>query len=68
MIVLHDLNNSRSQRVLWLLKKLELEFEIKEYQRDPKTMRAPASLKSVHPLGLAPVLEDGPIKLAETGA
>tara|TARA_Y100000768_G_C23939989_1_gene664619 strand:- start:376 stop:957 length:582 start_codon:yes stop_codon:yes gene_type:complete len=54
--------------VAWLLKELGLEFETKDYKRDPKTMRAPDSLKSVHPLGLAPILEDGQVKLAETGA
>ena len=46
MIVVHHLNNSRSQRVLWLLEELGLEYQVKRYQRDPKTMLAPASLKA----------------------
>ena len=68
MIVVHHLNNSRSQRVLWLLEELGLPYEIKRYQRDPKTMLAPAALREVHPLGKSPVLEDGDVKLAESGA
>jgi len=67
MIVVHHLNNSRSQRVLWLLEELGLEYEIKHYQREP-TMRAPASLRAVHPLGKSPVITDGENTLAETGA
>lgn len=68
MIVVHHLNNSRSQRVLWLLEELGLEYEIKRYQRDPETMLAPASLKDVHPLGKSPVITDGALTLAESGA
>ncbi len=68
MIVVHHLNNSRSQRVLWLLEELGLPYEIKPYQRDPKTMLAPPELQKVHPLGKSPVLEDGGLKLAESGA
>src|ERR1700681_5115523 len=68
MIVLHHLNNSRSQRVLWLLEELGLEYEIRRYQRDPKTMLAPASLRAVHPLGKSPVITDGALTLAESGA
>ena len=68
MIVVHHLNNSRSQRVLWLLEELGLEYEIRRYERDPKTMLAPASLRAVHPLGKSPVLTDGPLTLAESGA
>jgi glutathione S-transferase len=68
MIVVHHLNNSRSQRVLWLLEELGLEYEIKRYQRDPKTMLAPASLKAVHPLGKSPVITDGVNTIAESGA
>ena len=59
MITLHHLNNSRSQRVLWLMEELELEYKIKHYKRDPKTGRAPTSLKAVHPLGRSPVIEHG---------
>ena len=68
MIVVHHLNNSRSQRVLWLLEELGLEYEVKRYQRDPKTMLAPASLKAVHPLGKSPVITDGAHTIAESGA
>ncbi|HEX9431267.1 MAG TPA: glutathione S-transferase [Burkholderiales bacterium] len=68
MIVVHHLNNSRSQRVLWLLEELELAYEIKRYQRDAKTMLAPAALREVHPLGKSPVLSEGDLTLAESGA
>src|SRR5260370_41550042 len=68
MIVVHHLNNSRSQRVLWLLEELGLPYEIKRYQRDPQTMLAPASLREVHPLGKSPVMTDGDATLAESGA
>jgi glutathione S-transferase len=67
-IVVHHLNNSRSQRVLWLLEELGLPYEVKRYQRDPKTMLAPPELRAVHPLGKSPVIEDGELKLAESGA
>ena len=68
MIVVHHLNNSRSQRVLWLLEELGVGYEIKSYQRDLKTMLAPVELSEVHPLGKAPVITDGDVTLAETGA
>jgi glutathione S-transferase len=68
MIIVHHLNNSRSQRVLWLLEELALPYEIKPYQRDRKTMLAPPELREVHPLGKSPVIEDGGAKLAESGA
>ena len=69
MITVHHLNNSRSQRVLWLLEELELPYEIIHYQRDPKTMLAPSTLRAVHPLGKSPVVvtDDG-LTLAESGA
>lgn len=67
-ITVHHLNNSRSQRVLWLLEELELPYEIKHYQRDAKTMLAPPELKAVHPLGKSPVVTDGAATLAESGA
>ncbi|SFM73653.1 glutathione S-transferase [Variovorax sp. OV329] len=69
MITVHHLNNSRSQRVLWLLEELGQPYEIIRYQRDPATMLAPASLKAVHPLGKSPVVvtDDG-LTLAESGA
>jgi glutathione S-transferase len=68
MITVHHLNNSRSQRVLWLLEELGLEYEIKFYQRNPKTMLAPPELLAVHPLGKSPVITDGDITVAESGA
>lgn len=67
-LIVHHLNNSRSQRLLWLLEELELPYEIRFYERDKATMLAPPELKKVHPLGKSPVLEDGAIKLVETGA
>ncbi|WP_426116584.1 glutathione S-transferase family protein [Massilia sp. PWRC2] len=68
MIVVHHLNNSRSQRILWLLEELGLPYEIKKYQRDPDTMLAPAALRAIHPLGKSPVITDGDITVAESGA
>jgi glutathione S-transferase len=68
MITVHHLENSRSQRVLWLLEELGLEYEVKRYERDNKTMLAPPSLKKVHPLGKSPVITDGERTVAETGA
>lgn len=68
MIKVHHLNNSRSQRVLWMLEELGLEYEIIHYERDPVTRLAPDSLKAVHPLGKSPVLEDGDRLIAESGA
>jgi len=68
MIVVHHLNNSRSQRVLWLLEELGVPYEIKKYQRDAKTMLAPPELQKVHPLGKSPVLSDGDVTVAESGA
>jgi len=68
MITVHHLNNSRSQRILWLLEELELPYEIKHYQRNAQTMLAPPELKAVHPLGKSPVITDGALTLAETGA
>ena len=68
MITVHHLNNSRSQRILWLLEELGLPYEIKRYQRDPKTMLAPPELRAVHPLGKSPVISDGELTLAESGA
>jgi len=68
MIIVHHLNNSRSQRVLWLLEELGLEYEIVRYQRDAKTMLAPPELRAVHPLGKSPVISDGDIVVAESGA
>ena len=68
LIKVHHLNNSRSQRVLWLLEEIGLDYEVIRYQRDAKTMLAPASLRRIHPLGKSPIIEDGSLRLAETGA
>jgi glutathione S-transferase len=68
MIVVHHLNNSRSQRILWLLEELGLPYEVKRYQRDAKTMLAPPELRAVHPLGKSPVISDGALTIAESGA
>ncbi|MGM3174173.1 glutathione S-transferase family protein [Dickeya lacustris] len=68
MIRVHHLNTSRSQRILWLLEELEVPYEVIHYQRNKTTMRAPETLRHLHPLGKAPIIEhDGQI-LAETGA
>lgn len=68
MIIVHHLNNSRSQRVLWMLEELGVDYEVKRYERDARTMLAPASLRAVHPLGKSPVITDGDIVVAESGA
>jgi len=68
MIVVHHLNNSRSQRVLWLLEELGIAYEIRRYQRDAKTMLAPPELRAVHPLGKSPVIVDDGVTVAESGA
>jgi len=68
MITVHHLNNSRSQRILWLLEELGLTYEVKRYERDKSSMRAPASLRAVHPLGRSPVITDGDLTVAESGA
>lgn len=68
MIRVHHLESSRSQRILWLLEELELDYEITHYARDPQTQRAPASMREVHPLGKSPILEHGGTVLAESGA
>jgi glutathione S-transferase len=68
MILVHHLNNSRSQRILWLLEELGLPYELKLYTRDKQTMLAPPELRQVHPLGKSPVITDGEVTLAESGA
>lgn len=68
MITLHHLENSRSTRILWLLEELDLDYEVTRYKRDPKTMRAPPSLKAVHPLGRSPLVSVDNQVLAESGA
>ena len=68
MIVVHHLDNSRSQRVLWLLEELGQPYELRHYRRDPQTLRAPPELERIHPLGKSPVITDGDVTLAESGA
>lgn len=68
MIVVHHLNNSRSQRVLWLLEELGVPYEVRRYERDPQTMLAPPALRALHPLGKSPVITDGDQVIAESGA
>ncbi|MDN5925128.1 MAG: glutathione S-transferase, partial [Xanthomonadales bacterium] len=68
MLTVHHLDDSRSQRILWLLEELGVAYTIKTYQRDPATMLAPPELLAVHPLGKAPVVTDGELTLAESGA
>lgn len=68
MLTVHHLNNSRSQRILWLLEELGVSYEIERYERDPETLSAPPSLKKLHPLGRSPVVVDDDHVLAESGA
>lgn len=68
MLTVHHLNNSRSQRVLWLLEELALPYQIVRHERDPKTMLAPPALRAIHPLGKSPVVVDGGLTIAESGA
>ena len=68
MLTLHHLNDSRSQRILWLLEELGSPYEMKRYQRDATTRLAPPELTAVHPLGKSPVITDGKHTIAESGA
>src|SRR5271154_4929471 len=68
MIMVHHLNRSRSQRLLWLMEELGVPYEVKRYERDAKTMLAPPELLAVHPLGKSPVIVDGTVTVAESGA
>jgi len=68
MLVVHHLENSRSQRILWLLEELGIDYEIRQYKRDPVTSLAPPELVSLHPLGKAPMITDGEVTIAESGA
>ncbi|MCF8179017.1 MAG: glutathione S-transferase [Sulfuritalea sp.] len=68
MITVHHLETSRSQRVLWLLEELGVPYELKRYARDPRTRLAPKELRAVHPLGKSPVITDGDLTIAESGA
>jgi len=68
MLTLHHLNDSRSQRILWLFEELGVPYEVRKYQRDEQTRLAPPELKAVHPLGKSPVITDGDLTIAESGA
>ena len=68
MIKLHHLNKSRSKRIIWLLEELNVKYEVVTYQRDSITFLAPPELKTVHPLGKSPVIEDNDLIIAESGA
>lgn len=68
VIIVHHLEHSRSQRILWLLEELGFDYEVKRYRRDPKTMLAPPELAMFHPLGKSPILEDDGLVVAESGA
>ena len=68
MIIVHHLNNSRSHRILWLLEELGVEYQVRRYERDTKTMLAPPELLAIHPLGKSPVIVDGSVTMAESGA
>jgi glutathione S-transferase len=68
MLTVHHLNNSRSQRILWLLEELGLPYEVQRYERDTKTLLAPPALRAIHPLGKSPVITDGATTVAESGA
>jgi glutathione S-transferase len=68
MVTVHHLNNSRSQRVLWLLEELGVDYDVRRYERDRETLLAPKALRSVHPLGKSPVITDGDLTIAESGA
>lgn len=68
MLTVHHLNNSRSQRILWLLEELEVDYQLEKHLRDPKTLLAPKKLRDIHPLGKSPVITDGDLVVAESGA
>lgn len=68
MLTIHHLNDSRSQKIVWLLEELELPYAIVHYQRDPQTLMGPTTLKALHPLGKSPVLDDDGQLLSESGA
>lgn len=68
MLIVHHLGKSQSDRIGWLCEELSIPYELKIYDRDPVTMLAPAEFKALHPIGAAPVLVDGDVKLAESGA
>ncbi|MCB5426150.1 glutathione S-transferase [Altererythrobacter sp. CC-YST694] len=67
-MLVHHLNNSRSQRILWMLEELGLPYEVRRYERDPKTLFAPSQLKQLHPLGKSPMIEDEGQVIVESGS
>jgi glutathione S-transferase len=68
MITVHHLGVSQSERIVWLFEELQIPYELKRYQRDPASGLAPAEYKSLHPMGIAPVITDGALALGESGA
>jgi glutathione S-transferase len=68
MLTIHHLRISQSERIVWLCEELGLDYELKLYDRDPQTRLAPLELKQLHPMGIAPVIEDGDLVLGESGA
>ena len=68
MLTIHHLGKSQSERIIWLCEELGVPYELKRYQRDPVTILSPPELKALHPLGAAPVITDGELMLAESGA
>ncbi len=68
MLTVHHLGKSQSERIVWLCEELEIPYELKRYTRDAVTMLAPADYKALHPIGAAPVITDGDLVLAESGA
>ena len=68
MLTVHHLGKSQSERIVWLCEELEIPYQLKRYTRDPVTILAPADYKALHPIGAAPVITDGDLVLAESGA
>src|SRR5579863_5994564 len=68
MLHVHHLGRSQSERIVWLCEELGLDYKLTHYQRDPQTLLSPPELKALHPLGAAPLLDDGDVRLAESGA
>ena len=68
MLIVHHLGRSQSERIVWLCEELGVPYELKRYERDPVTILAPPEYKALHPIGAAPVIADGDLVLAETGA
>ena len=68
MIIVHHLNHSRSQRILWFLEELGVPYQVQRYERDPQTNAGAGGAEKIHPLGKSPVIVDGDLTLAESGA